>query len=182
MGRLGHRGLRQACDGSEKTCADKPCPHHFFASCGGAAGGSLPRGGALFKNSHQAASPTSSEPKNSSKPSSGGTVDCPGVAGVVAGVAAGGEAGGGGGAAAPTIAHQALSSNPLVPVTVKINLRGRTRICGFVRKIIKIDIVLQHLQRIRRTFIRSGKKVKVFEIRLRLGQRRGLMMQRRTHP
>jgi hypothetical protein len=88
-GRRGHGGLRKTGGGSEKTCADKPCPDHFFASCGGGAGGSLPRGGALLKNSHQVASPTSSEPKNSRNPSSGGAVDCAGVAGV----AAGGEAG-----------------------------------------------------------------------------------------
>src|SRR5882757_6439784 len=87
-GRRRRGGLRKTGGGSEKTCADKPCPDHFFASCGGVAGGSLPRGGALLKNSHQAASPTSSEPKNSRNPSSGGAVDC---AGVVAGVAAGGE-------------------------------------------------------------------------------------------
>jgi hypothetical protein len=93
--RCRHGRLRPAGSGSEKTSADKPCPDHFFASCGGGAGGSLPRGGALFKNSHQAASPTSSEPKNSRKPSSGGT-DCSGAfAGVVAGAGAGGTGGGG---------------------------------------------------------------------------------------
>jgi hypothetical protein len=152
-GRRRRRGLRKTSSGGEKTCADKPCPDHFFASCGGGAGGTLPRGGAFFKNSHQAASPVSSEPKNSRKPSSGATVVCPGVvsgvvSGVVAGVAAGGGACGAGGGTAFAVAHNTQSSSPPLPDAVKGNLGSRSRIRGLIRKIIKIDIVLQHIHRI----------------------------------
>jgi hypothetical protein len=146
--RLGRRRLRKTGGGGEKTCADKPCPDHFFASCGGGAGGTLPRG-AFFKNSHQAASPVSSEPKNSRKPSSGATVVCPGVvSGVVAGVAAGGGACATGGGSALAVAHNTQSSSPPLPAPVKGNLGSRSRIRGLIRKIIKIDIVLQHIHRI----------------------------------
>jgi hypothetical protein len=72
--RLGRsRSLRDTARRREKqTCTDEPRPDHCFASCGGGAGGGFPaRGGAFFKNSHQAASPTSSAPKNSMKSSSG---------------------------------------------------------------------------------------------------------------
>jgi hypothetical protein len=142
--RRGRRHLREAGGSAQKTCADEHCPDHFFASCGGGAGGSFPRSGALFKNSHQAASPTSSEPRNSRNPSSGG--------GAGAGVDTVGDVGAGAGgvgvggvalAAALTAQHSSQTLKPL-----KVNLHGGFRIRSFVRKIIKIDIVLQHLHRI----------------------------------
>src|SRR6202041_212099 len=60
--RLGRsRDLRDTARREKQTCTDQQRPYHCFASCGGVAGGGFsPRGGAFFKNSHQAASPTSS--------------------------------------------------------------------------------------------------------------------------
>ena len=149
-GRRRHGRLRVAGDGSEQTCADKQCPDHFFASCGGGAGGLFPGGGAFFKNSHQAASPTSSEPKNSKRPSSGGG------GGVDAGVEAGGGAGGVGGAGGTAFAaaHSAPNNSQLLVKPLITDLRSGTRIRGLVREIIEIDIVLQHLHGITRTFVR----------------------------
>jgi len=72
----GSRSLRDTARRREKqTCTEEHRPDHCFASCGGVAGGGLPRDGAFFKNSHQAASPTSSAPKNSMKSSSGAPCD-----------------------------------------------------------------------------------------------------------
>ena len=78
--RLGRsRSLRDTARRREKqTCTDEQRPDHCFASCGVVAGGGFPRGGAFFKNSHQAASPTSSAPKNSMKSSSGAGAACDG--------------------------------------------------------------------------------------------------------
>jgi hypothetical protein len=102
--RLGRsRSLRDTARRREKqTCTDEPRPDHCFASCGGGAGGGFPaRGGAFFKNSHQAASPTSSAPKNSMKSSSGAPCDgdCVAPGGDCVPGAGDGCAPGGGGAA-----------------------------------------------------------------------------------
>src|SRR6202451_637971 len=98
------RALRETVRGEHETCQDYERPDHFFASCGGGAGGLFPRGGALFKNSHKAESPTSSEPRNSINPSSGGSaLD----AGAEAEGTAGGGGDGGGGCAAVCAAHAA---------------------------------------------------------------------------
>ncbi len=140
--RRGRRDLCEAGGSAQETCADQHCPDHFFASCGGGAGGSLPRGGALFKNSHQAASPTSSDPRNSRKPSSGGGAG----AGVDTGGAGAGVGAGAVGGAALAAPHSAPHSSQTLPEP--FNLHSGFRIRGFVRKIIKIDIVLQHLHRI----------------------------------
>jgi hypothetical protein len=70
------RALRDTACREKQTCTHQQRPYHYFASCGGVAGGGFsPRGGAFFKNSHQAASPTSSAPKNSMKSSSGALCD-----------------------------------------------------------------------------------------------------------
>jgi hypothetical protein len=81
------RNLRDTARREKQTCTNQQRPYHCFASCGGVAGGGFsPRGGAFFKNSHQAVSPTSSAPKNSIKSSSGALCagDCfaPGGGGV----------------------------------------------------------------------------------------------------
>jgi hypothetical protein len=69
----------------------------------------FPRCGALFKYSHNAASPTSSDPKNSKNPSSGASAaDAGGLGDPV-----GGGAGGGGPAFA--IAQTAFSNSQPLP-------------------------------------------------------------------
>ena len=137
----------------------------------------LPRGGgAFFRNSHQAASPTSSDPRNSRKPSSG-----------AAGCAddAGGEGGGAGGAAggvAPALAHSAPNNRQLLPKPATVNLRSRSRIRGLIRERIKIDVVLQHIHRISRTFVRGSDEVKVLETCLCVSHSSVLVSNRRTDP
>ena len=151
----GHEFLGETGNGTAKTRADQQYPYHFLASCGSLAEAFFPNGGAFFKNSHHAASPTSSEPKNSRKLSSG----APAAGEPAGGVAAAGcvppaglpEATGGcadapGGVSspsvpAPALAHAATSSHAFhVPPSCKLGWRHR--IDRPIREIIKVDVVL----------------------------------------